>query len=330
MNWTRLSTDNFTPLTRTPWGGEKITQLKGLAPGRVGESWELSLGPEFPSMTPHGSLWELVQRQAHWIGEHPPSLLVKLLDTAQNLSLQIHPHDDDPALSDDESGKPESWYIIDHEDGAGLYLGFKEGVDDRQVRSALSAQDDITPLLHFVPVRRGDFFVIDAGTPHAIGAGITLVEPQRVQAGKRGLTYRYWDWNRLYDKHGVLSPSGRPRPLHVDRALAVTDWQAPREQPFVERCRVRISPYQPRQALSLTPLRPPASDWPLGAWRLSGSGTMQLRPQSSLSSLTVIQGRLWMSGDDVPIGPGQSIAIAANSPMPLRGDALHALISTSI
>ena len=59
---------------------------------------------------------------------------------------------------------------------------------------------------------------------HAVGRGVTLVEPQYVAPGRRGVTLRYWDWNRRYDAHGKQDANGQARELHVERALEVTDW----------------------------------------------------------------------------------------------------------
>ena len=71
-----------------------------------------------------------------------------------------------------------------------------------------TSSGDASALLRFVPVAPGDFFTIGPGTPHAIGPGLTLVEPQQVLPGRRGLTYRYWDWNRRYDAEGRPDPQG--------------------------------------------------------------------------------------------------------------------------
>ncbi|MFW5920995.1 MAG: class I mannose-6-phosphate isomerase, partial [Polyangiales bacterium] len=236
-----LRADNFTPPTRTPWGGTRIlSRYKAdapLDPDRaaypvVGESWEISVEPDFPSrIDGTGELLSDV------VGS--TALLVKLLDAAEPLSVQIHPSDDYEALAQDESGKPESWYVLEAEPGAGLYLGLREGVDRERMREALESEADVSELLGFVPVATGDFFVIDAGTAHAIGPGITLVEPQRVLPGRRGLTYRYWDWNRHYDETGRPDDHGKPRTLHVREALDVTAWDAPREDALLERIRLR-------------------------------------------------------------------------------------------
>ena len=201
-----LQPDNITPPTRTPWGGTRLgSELKpGLAGRVVGESWELSVEPDFPTHVESagGPSLDTVIRsdpegwlgREHELGRSSTALLVKLVDTSAALSVQIHPADDAPFLSSSESGKPESWYVLERDPGAGLYVGLAESATKEELEHTVRSSGAVDRLLQFVPVEPGDFFLIEAGTPHAIGAGITLVEPQRVLPGRRGVTYRYWDW----------------------------------------------------------------------------------------------------------------------------------------
>lgn len=201
--------------------------------------------PSFPSRTVGGDkLADLIAAAPiAWLGAKVATayggqtpLLVKLLDTADHLSVQVHPAMDDPCLGPDESGKPESWIVLEAEPGAGIYMGLRDGVTRGAVEACLRAHGPLDELLNFVPCQPGDAFVIEAGTVHAIGAGMTLLEPQHVAPGKRGLTYRFWDWNRLYDNSGRRSAAGRPRELHVERSLAVASFQATGDA-FVSSCR---------------------------------------------------------------------------------------------
>lgn len=223
-----LAWDNWTPPARTPWGGRAIADLKaGLAidPARlawpaVGESWELSVDPAFPSrVASSGALLAdvIAADPTTWLGaaaalagETSTSLLVKLIDAAAPLSVQVHPRDDDPSLAPGESGKPECWVVLAAAPEAGIWLGFEPGVARAHVIRALDRGASLTPLLHFVRVRPGDAFTIPPGTVHAIGAGVTLLEAQLVRPGRTGVTYRFWDWDR-------------GRPLHRERALAVAE-----------------------------------------------------------------------------------------------------------
>lgn len=320
MQPARLTPDNFTPPSRTPWGGRRIARIykTGVAQPEqvIGESWEVSVEPSFPSALEDGALlaatiaadpvaWLGAEVSRRYDGQLP--ILVKLLDAADDLSVQVHPAPDDPTLTASQSGKPESWIILDAAEGAGLYLGFRDGVQKAQVQACLTSGGRLDALMNFVPVIAGDAFVIDAGTAHAIGAGITLVEPQLVTPGRRGLTYRFWDWNRRYTA-GVLDANGTPRPLHVERSLAVTDWSATGEA-FVERCR---SPRTPLAAGE--PTRDRIVDWPyfeVEDW--SGTGALTIEAPGTLSALTCVRGAATIEWDAgaTRIELGRSIVLPA-------------------
>jgi mannose-6-phosphate isomerase len=354
-----LRADNFTPPQRTPWGGTRVLRdLKASAPltqGKaayacVGESWELSVEPDFPSYVDDAAVRGAQPRTlASVIAEDPSAflgrearhgqagtaLLVKLIDTADELSVQIHPTDDYAALAPGEAGKPESWYVVSREPGAGLYLGLADGVTRDALASALAAGADLTPLLGFAPVDPGDFFLIEAGTPHAIGRGIVLVEPQHVAPGKRGLTYRYWDWNRRYDARGVLDPRGEPRALHVEHALAVTRWDAPRGTAFAESVRLRAGEPDLRAPANLTRLAGPHGGLP-SAWldvaRLAGTGELAWPAADALVGLTVVAGSVTLvdaRGRRTRVERGRSAALpACIGELRLHLDGAHAVLSS--
>lgn len=312
-----LDPANLTPPARTPWGGRRIAQVikAGLLdPDRIaGESWELSLGPELPSRL-DGSSTTLAEA----IAPETSALLVKLLDAAQPLSVQIHPRDGDPGLAADESGKPEAWYVEHAEPGAGIWIGLAEHAGPESVARAIARGEDLSRELHFCEVAPGDFFSVEAGTPHAIGAGVTVVEPQRVLPGKRGVTYRYWDWNRLYD--------GAPRRLDVERALAVTDWARARGERLLEAIRIRAGAIEPSAPIALRTLA--RGEIGLHVWRASGSGALALEAWPTLRSITVLEGEAVL--DEVGIGRGRTAAIpGGDRAHRLLGRSLHALLAAS-
>jgi len=298
----RLRADNVTPPARTPWGGGKIVgcykRRLGLGAGAavVGEAWEVSVEPSFPSRIARTGqpLSELVAADpAGWLGPVVAArfggqtpLLVKLLDAAQNLSVQVHPAADDPALAPDESGKPEAWIILDAEPGAGIYLGLREHVTREAVEACLRDGGGLDALLNFVPVQADDVFVVEAGVVHAIGAGVTLVEPQLVIPGKRAVTYRFWDWDRRYDATGCPDPAGRPRELHLERALAVTAWDAPRGAVFVAGCRSAPVVLEAGGGGRLNRTRLARTPW-LVAERWRGEGTLILAVDSLVALVCV-------------------------------------------
>nr|WP_206066335.1 class I mannose-6-phosphate isomerase [Novosphingobium sp. ERN07] len=133
-----------------------------------------------------------------------PDILVKYIFTSEKLSVQVHPSDEQAkALGESDRGKEECWLVIDAEPGATLGIGFKEAVDSGTIRRA-ALDGTIEDLMQWFPVKPGDFFYIPAGTVHAIGAGVSLVEIQQ----NSDITYRLYDY-------------GRPRELHLERGLQV-------------------------------------------------------------------------------------------------------------
>jgi len=133
----------------------------------------------------------------------PLPLLVKYLFTSERLSIQVHPNDAQARQRGLTSGKTECWYILYAEPGATLGLGLTRPVSRGELRSA-ALDGSIEQLIDWRPVSAGDFLLVPAGTIHAVGAGISLLEFQQ----NDGVTYRLYDY-------------GRPRELHLDDALDV-------------------------------------------------------------------------------------------------------------
>ncbi|NJM50548.1 MAG: mannose-6-phosphate isomerase [Sphingomonadales bacterium] len=137
-------------------------------------------------------------------------LLVKWLFTSEKLSVQVHPNDAQAKARGHLSGKEECWYIVGAEPGAMLGIGLKETADiDTLHRAALSGE--IEALIDWRPVQAGEYYYIPAGTIHAIGQGVTLIEVQQYS----DITYRLYDYGRL--------DNGKLRTLHLDDALAVAN-----------------------------------------------------------------------------------------------------------
>ncbi|MFC3099172.1 class I mannose-6-phosphate isomerase [Alteraurantiacibacter palmitatis] len=133
-----------------------------------------------------------------------PELLVKYIFTSEKLSVQVHPDDDQAeAAGLGRQGKEECWLVIDAQPGAQLGVGFDAPLDAEAMRAA-ALDGSIEHLLTWHDVAPGDFFYIPAGTVHAIGAGVGIVEIQQ----NSDITYRLFDY-------------GRPRELHLDAGIAV-------------------------------------------------------------------------------------------------------------
>lgn len=218
------------PLKDYVWGGRNLAQRFGriLPPDTpIAESWEIAAHPDGTGTVANGPLTgtdlqtlvdrlgaDLVGTRSAWATERGKfPLLVKLLDANQALSVQVHP-DDAYALAHEgnELGKTEMWVVLHAEPGAGIILGVKDGVSAESFRTALAA-GALEPLLHRLPVQSGDFVCVPAGTLHAILDGLIIAEIQQ----NSNTTYRVYDWNRP-------GKDGRPRPLHVDKALDVIDF----------------------------------------------------------------------------------------------------------
>lgn len=177
MSATRLSTKSVAK----PWGRTDLPAIFANPDGeRIGEIW--FDGPE---------------------GRHPP-LLVKYIFTSEKLSVQVHPNDAQARARGLPGGKSECWYILDTEPGATLGIGLHETLDADALRAA-ALDGSVEALMDWKPVERGSFYYIPAGTVHAIGGGVTLVEVQM----NNDVTYRLYDY-------------GRPRELHLDDGVAVS------------------------------------------------------------------------------------------------------------
>ena len=221
---------NLFPVKLTPafkdylWGGERLkTEFnKNTDMTPLAESWELSAHKDGQSIVAEGAYKGLtLTAYLDAVGKDALGaacekynyfpLLIKLIDAKGDLSVQVHPSDEYALEHEGEYGKTEMWYILDCEEGAALYYGFKEDTTREAYESAIK-EGRLTDILNRVPVKRGDVFFIPAGTVHAIGAGILICEIQQ----NSNTTYRVYDYNRR-DKDGNL------RPLHVEKALAVSD-----------------------------------------------------------------------------------------------------------
>lgn len=204
----------------TPWGGEKLRTVYGKDIREVptGESLEVSCIPGLESTDDAGvKLPDLIAAYGEaFAGEYakkPFPLLLKLIDAAEPLSVQVHPNDDYAArVENGKLGKTEAWLILDAPEGSQLVYGIKPGTTLDTLRAACEQGAAVEPLLRRVTVHPGDVCFIPAGCVHAIGAGITLYEIQQ----SSDITYRFYDWDRV-DKNG------NRRELHLQKALDVTD-----------------------------------------------------------------------------------------------------------
>lgn len=219
----------FAPiLKRLIWGGRRLGTLlrKPIGEGSdYAESWEVSDHRQDVSIVADGPLAgtslrdlihecpeELLGPALAGLDQFP--LLVKFIDADQVLSVQVHPDDERARLLANDNGKTETWVVVAAEPDSVIYAGLKPGVT-RDVFAAAIATGEVEPLLHQIPATPGDCILIPSGVVHAIGAGVLLAEIQQMSDA----TFRVFDWNRI-------GSDGKPRPLHVDAAIASTDFTA--------------------------------------------------------------------------------------------------------
>ena len=206
------------------WGGQRLKTDFGIQSdlNPLSEAWVLSCHPDGPSVLADGPdrgmtlrAWldkagkEALGTACEAFEDFP--MLIKLIDAKKDLSIQVHPSDAYALEHEGQYGKTEMWVVLDAEPGASLYYGFDREVSLEEFSSRVS-DGTLTEVLRKVPVKPGDVFFIPSGTLHAIGAGLVIAEIQQ----NSNVTYRVFDYGRL-------GADGKPRPLHVEKALAVTD-----------------------------------------------------------------------------------------------------------
>ncbi len=301
-------------LVPKPWGGHRLEGLGKAPPDDLptgttyGESWEVADLPDdalsasargrtLVAGGPHRgkSLRQLIAESgSELLGSASPTpagdfpLLVKLLDTAEHLSIQVHPDEEYAARGRGWFPKTESWYVLDAEPGAAIFIGFRPGVTVEDVRAA-AGTPRLSRLLQRIPVKRGDFHHLPAGTVHALGAGVTVAEVQTPS----DTTFRLYDWTEEYR---------RPeRPLHVADALGVL-----------------ACAHQP--ALSMSPMDGSGNRLLVSTpdyWLREHSGTdcpLVLRAHSELRILVVARGHARVraeNGSSLEVRTGDTVVVPA-------------------
>lgn len=211
------------------WGGTRLkTDFKfDTELSKVAEGWMLSCHKDGENIVENGkhtgkTLSEVIACEGRDIlGENGKKfdffpILIKFIDAKDNLSVQVHPDNDYALRVEGEYGKTECWYVLDCEEGAELIYGFKKEISLEEFRERVE-NNTFLDVVNKVKVHKGDFFFIEAGTLHAIGKGILICEIQQ----NSNTTYRVYDYGRR-DK------DGNTRPLHTEKAIAVTKCEKPK------------------------------------------------------------------------------------------------------
>ncbi len=283
------------PLKDYIWGGTKLKKdwHKQTELPTVAESWELSFVEGSSSVIANG------ENEGKTLSAVATSkdfgqnclkfnffpTLVKLIDAAQPLSIQVHPNDAYALEKENQLGKTEMWYILDAEKDAFLYLGLNRTLTKAEFLQKVE-NNTVCDFLNKVPVKKGDVFFVKSGLLHSIGAGITLLEVQQNST----LTYRVYDYDRT-DKFG------NKRPLHLQKALDVVNLQkydvpSPERDSFLGGCRY------------------------FSVYRFHGE--KQCVNNASFTSVTVTDGQISLSGlslekgETAFVSAGERIEIAGN------------------
>lgn len=212
------------------WGGNRLRSDFGFVSelDKLAEGWMLSCHKDGKNIIDGGefdgeTLDELIEKigKEKIVGTRALDfpyfpVLIKLIDAKENLSIQVHPDNEYAQRVEGEFGKTEIWYVLDATDDAQLIYGFKEEISSEEFVKAIE-ENTLTDVLNSVKVKKGDLFFIEAGTVHAIGKGTLVVEIQQ----NSNTTYRVYDYGRL----GV---DGKPRELHVKKAVDVSVTKPPK------------------------------------------------------------------------------------------------------
>lgn len=218
----------FEPLLKKViWGGSDICNYKEISPSQegIGESWEVSHVNDNFSVVANGPLkgqniddliriyGERLTGKAvmNRLGNRFP-LLIKFIDAAQNLSIQVHPNDELAKKRHDSMGKTEMWYVIKAKPGASLLIGFTKELDQEEYIRRME-DNTIMEVMREYPVKEGEVFFLPAGRVHAICAGCMIAEIQQTS----DITYRIYDYKRK-------DADGNERQLHTEESIEAINY----------------------------------------------------------------------------------------------------------
>ena len=201
------------------WGGQKLRTVYGkqtdLCP--LAESWELSCHKDGLSTIAGAdkTLDSYIRENPGCLGTGYDSaelpILIKLIDAQDNLSVQVHPNDEQAKAWEGQNGKTEMWYVVQADEGAMMTCGMKQDVSEEDFRKAI-LDNTVGDLLNTVPSKAGDVFFVEAGTVHAIGKGNVIAEIQQ----NSNVTYRLYDYGRV-------GKDGKTRQLHIDKGVKASN-----------------------------------------------------------------------------------------------------------
>ena len=290
------------------WGGDKLLVLKKLPNSDVpiGESWEISAMPGRESVVANGpdeglSLTQLIRRYGAALlgedvyrrfGDRFP-LLIKFIDAHRDLSIQVHPSDEQAMRIHGSPGKTEMWYIVQTDAGASIRVGFNKMLTCEEFDRRL-ADGTILDVINEDPSAPGDVFYIPSGQIHCIGAGNLLVEIQQ----SSDITYRVFDYNRR-------DAFGNTRELHTDLAREALDFE-----PF----NGHVTEFTPAQQGMCQLLKKPCFN--VSKVDVDGNFSFVWNSPSSFVVLICLEGQAELKADGLEpaaFGQGETVLIPAKA-----------------
>lgn len=288
------------------WGGTKLKDEYHISTDlpRAAEAWMLSCHKDGPSVIAGGkyagrTLEAAIEAEGKAVlGTHAQKfdyfpVLIKLIDAKENLSVQVHPDNEYARIHEGEYGKTEAWYVLECEEGASLIYGFNRSITREELRERIE-NNTLLEVVNRVPVKRGDLFFIESGTLHAIGKGILLAEVQQ----NSNTTYRVYDYGRI-------GADGKPRALHIEKALDVTRCGPPTHA---------VGPCAAAQVFDWgsATLQASCDFFTFRTLELRGSAVFTA-DESSFISLVVLDGagKAIFRGGEMPLKKGESLFIPA-------------------
>lgn len=297
------------------WGGKRLIDEYGFETSgeKAAEAWVLSARADGESIIANGKLGgkALCEALSVWgkaaIGKRAEKfeyfpILIKLIDARDKLSVQVHPDDEYALKNEGEYGKTEMWYIIDCDEDARLVYGFNKETSKGEFEQRIK-NNTLDEVLNYVPVKKGDAFFIEAGTIHAIGKGILIAEIQQ----NSNTTYRVSDYGRL-------GADGKPRELHIEKALDVTITSPPR-LPYGDTGKTEQTPFGSLRELAKCGL--------FTCSLINLSGKTEIFDEESFVSLVLLSGEIKISfeGGEISAKKGDSIFVPSGLKITLSGNA---------
>ncbi|MGN9162704.1 type I phosphomannose isomerase catalytic subunit [Clostridium sulfidigenes] len=218
------------------WGGRKLEDYRiNLPKGNIGESWEIACHKNGMSIISNGkykgkALIEIIKEYKNLIlgdkiyidkfTDRDFPLLIKIINSNENLSVQVHPNDEYAHRVENDNGKVEAWYIIDCEEGAEIIVG-TTGCTKKEFKRSCK-DGTVEDYMNKISVKPGELFLIEPGLLHSIGKGILLAEIQQ----NSDITYRVYDYKRGRELHidkalDVVNFNGKPKSICINNDLVI-------------------------------------------------------------------------------------------------------------